>query len=183
NKWVEGLVKGDKPLYNTISSIGAPGEVLLGSSVLGGIIHFDLDGSRPLYVQPENFLASMGGVRFIETKTLGKMGFFGKKLEYASFIGYGKIFLSCFGAPYVLELKENEQLAVNSDAVVAFSDNIRFSVGKSSKKGFLHSFILGKFFDFTFTGPGTVYLQTRNKNNVSSWLNPKLDTGELYAEY
>ncbi|ADU50468.1 protein of unknown function DUF124 [Thermaerobacter marianensis DSM 12885] len=70
-------------------------------------------------------------------------------------------------------LKPGERYVVDTGHVVAFSDGMGFQVRRAGT-GWFSSIASGEGLACEFTGPGTVYIQTRSEASFLGWLIPKL---------
>lgn len=165
------VLGGESVFISTLTAKDGPGEVTLAPNMPGDIVAVDL--SVPMLAERGSFLASGPGVD-MDTKFGGLRGFMGGEgLFFLRFTGSGTLFLSSFGAIHRRSLASGERYVVDSSHIVAFDEGIRYEVKKAAK-GWISSFTSGEGLVLEFTGPGTLYLQTRNPQNFASWLNPFL---------
>ena len=78
--------------------------------------------------------------------------------------GQGTLFISAYGAIHKKELEPGETYIVDSNHLVLWDSNLRYSTELVS--GFLSSIAGGEGLVCKFQGPGTVWIQTRNPANM-----------------
>ena len=69
-----------------------------------------------------------------------------------------------------------ESVTVDTGHMVAYEDTVSMGLRKVTG-GLVQSFKSGEGIVFDFTGPGTVYTQTRNPNELLSWIGSSIGTG------
>jgi len=83
--------------------------------------------------------------------------------------GNGTVVVSCYGAIDKVDLGAGETIVVDSGHLVAFDPSIQFTTRKASA-GIMNTLKSGEGFVMEFTGPGTIYTQTRNPDALVTWL-------------
>ena len=91
--------------------------------------------------------------------------------------GNGPLLLSCFGALDKWELAPGESITVDTGHMVAYEDTVQMTIRKASGGGLVQSFKSGEGLVFDFQGPGRVWTQTRNPNELMSWIQSFVGTG------
>lgn len=171
------VLGGESFFVTTVRAEQAPGEVTLAPSTPGDIVAMDL-GGRNLLVQGGSYLASEMSVD-VDTKIdLGggiKNFVGGESLFFLRVSGRGTVFLTSFGAIHPKTLQPGERYTVDSGHLVAYEEGMKMEVGMASEQGGflkrgLNSVTTGEGLVMKFTGPGTVWLQTRNPEAFSSWI-------------
>ena len=79
--------------------------------------------------------------------------------------GVGSVYVSSRGAIHKLELAAGEERIIDNQHLVAWNETMEYKIEKASK-GILASVTSGEFLVTRFTGPGTVYIQTRNRGAI-----------------
>ncbi|CAF0802369.1 unnamed protein product [Adineta ricciae] len=145
-----------------------PGEILLAPPIWGDIMPISLDGNTRWTVGRGGFLAMSDGITK-ETKSQGlsKALFSGEGLFVQQFTGRGVLFVTALGAIITRQLKANEQLIVDNGHLVAWSCPYAIERAGGSVSAGMHS---GEGLVCRFTGPGIVYIQTRNPEALSEWI-------------
>lgn len=164
----------------TISAPSGPGEALLAPSQPGDIAHKTL-GERGLVIQGGSYLASGPGVR-IDTSWGGfKALLGGEGLFFLKASGEGEVFLASFGAIIERDIGNAETYIVDSGHVVAFQEGMSFKARMAAGRGgggfikrALTSATTGEGLVVEFSGPGRIWLQTRNAQAFGGWLAPIL---------
>jgi uncharacterized protein (TIGR00266 family) len=159
-----------------INTFRAPsgGELTVSPTLPGDIVHLPLDGSRALMVQSGSWLASDTGVQ-VDTKWGGGRTFFsGEGLFLLRCTGAGDMVVSSFGAIERRELRPGEVLKIDTGHIVAFEEGLGYQVNKVG--GWKSTLLSGEGLVATFTGPGSLWLQTRSPADFVGWLVPKLPT-------
>lgn len=161
---------GESFFLQKVSAESADGEVVFAPSYPGDIIVLDLDGSQDFLLQKQAFLAAESGVD-VGTKAqnmaqgiMSGEGFFIMKAS-----GQGQLAISSFGAIYKRTLKPGEELVVDNGHLVAWSSLLNYKISKPGK-GWVSAFTSGEGVVCRFTGPGDVYIQSRNPSSFGPWL-------------
>jgi uncharacterized protein (TIGR00266 family) len=82
--------------------------------------------------------------------------------------GHGDLLIASYGAIRGYTLNEGETMTLDTGHVVAFDDTIGYAVRKSG--GWKSTLLGGEGLVTDFTGPGRLWLQTRNSSELVSWL-------------
>ena len=82
--------------------------------------------------------------------------------------------VSSFGAIERRTLAPDQVLKIDTGHIVAFQENIGYQVNKVG--GWKSTLLSGEGLVATFTGPGTLWLQTRSPADFVGWLIPQLPT-------
>lgn len=162
-----------------VSTFTGPGELLLAPYSLGDITSIRLTGSESWSVGHDAYLASTQGViKDYKRQGLGKAIFSGEGLWVAKISGTGILWISSFGAiirkdvsgvktPGALpttngtvQLVEGEKYIVDNGHLVAW--NTKYVLERSASGGIVSGFASAEGLVCKFTGPGTVFMQTRN---------------------
>ncbi|UJR29252.1 hypothetical protein I4U23_010466 [Adineta vaga] len=150
------------------STYTGPGEILFAPPIWGDIVPIYLDGNIQWNVGRGGFLAMTEGV-IKETKSqgLGKGMFSGEGLFVNRISGVGILFVTSLGAIIQRNLKDGEQWIVDNGHLVAW--NCPYSIERSGG-GIMSGMHAGEGLVCRFTGPGTVFIQTRNPEALSAWI-------------
>lgn len=136
------------------------GELILSPSFLGDIKILEMDGSKKYRLGQNAFLASVGNVE-LETKGAGGKGLFsGEGLFQVQASGVGTMALSAYGAVYNKNLEDGEVYIVDTNQLVLWDSNMKYSVEMISNG--LTSLASGEGYICKFTGPGEIWIQTKN---------------------
>ncbi|MFB6155229.1 MAG: TIGR00266 family protein [Haloferacaceae archaeon] len=164
------VLGGESFFQNTFTAERA-GEVTFAPALSGDVVRNDLT-DETLYVQSGSYLASDPGIE-LDTEFGGGRTFFGGEgLFLLRLEGTGPAFLASYGAIHEKELAEGERYTVDTGHIVAFDGSATFDVEQVG--GLRSTLFSGEGLVCTFTGPGTVWLQTRSPDAFLAWLIPKL---------
>jgi len=87
-------------------------------------------------------------------------------------LGRGMLCITSFGAIMVKELRDGEQHIVDNGHLVAWTCSYSVErVGKSTS----HTVTTGEGAVCRFTGPGKIYLQSRNLTDFADWVRSQHD--------
>ena len=165
------VLGGESFFINTFRA-PAGGEVTVAPTLPGDIVHMPIDNSAALMVQSGSWLASDPDVK-VDTKWGGAKTFFsGEGLFLLRCLGHGDMIVASFGAIERRTLAPQEVLKIDTGHIVAFDDHIGYQVNKVG--GWKSTLLSGEGLVATFTGPGTVWLQTRSPSAFVHWLIPQL---------
>ncbi|KAK9782709.1 putative Altered inheritance of mitochondria protein 24, mitochondrial [Seiridium cardinale] len=160
------LVAGGEVGHSTF--IG-PGELLLAPSMLGDITTIRLGGDDSWSVSKDAYVCSTQGVvRDYKRQGLGKAMFSGEGLWVHKISGVGLMWITSFGAIIRKDLADGEKYIVDNGHLVAW--NVKYIMERVASGGIMAGFASGEGLVCKFTGPGTVFLQTRNPRAFSAYM-------------
>jgi len=162
------LLGGETLFVNDYVARDGPGKAGFVSAPLGDITRLELIPERGYIVQSAAYIASTSGIK-LDTEWQGfTKGLFGQNLFMIKTLGEGDLFINTFGAIDRHELGEGESLIVDNFHLAALSTMCQYKVRMF---GGLKSTILGGEGLITeVTGPGEVYIQTKNPEEFVNWL-------------
>lgn len=130
----------------------------LTGNVLGDIEAISIN--EEFIVQSGAYVASTGDLT-LDTKWQGfTKGIFGSNLFMLKTIGTGQMFVNSWGGILRFDLSSGEKMRVDNYQLVALSSTATYQV---TKHGGLKTTIFGgEALILEITGPGTVYIQTKN---------------------
>lgn len=162
------LLGGETLFINDYIAQGGSGKVGFVSAPLGDITRLDVSPAKGYIVQSAAYIASTPGIQ-LDTEWQGfTKGLFGQNLFMIKTLGDGDLFINTFGAIDKHELREGESLIVDNFHLAALSSTCQYKVRMF---GGLKSTILGGEGLITeATGPGEVYIQTKNPQEFVNWL-------------
>lgn len=172
-KGLMGMLKrtvmgGESLFLSTLTAKDGPGEVTLAPSMPGDIFSLTLSGET-LLAERGAFLAAADGVE-MDAKFAGLRGLVGGEgLTYLRFSGHGLLLLAAFGGIYPRELAPGERYVVDSSHLVAFEERVNYQIRKAAS-GWISSFTSGEGLVMEFTGPGRLWIQTRNPRANAEWI-------------
>jgi uncharacterized protein (TIGR00266 family) len=156
------------------STYTGPGLVALAPTLFGDIVTLRIQQGSTWNVGKDAMLAHTNDV-IKETKSqgLGKAFFSGEDLFIYRFTGEGVLWLTSYGAIETINLGQGEQHIVDNGHLVAW--NCNYNIEKAGG-GSMNSMKTGEGLVCRFTGPGTVYLQTRNLDEFSDWVRSQVQS-------
>ncbi len=131
-------------------------------------------GSNGYYLTRGAYLASTEGAH-VKVHYGGLKGVMAQKglfLMHAT--GNGTVFCATRGALVKQTLAQGERIVVDNRYVVAFEDTIGFELVKATK-GLKDAYFSGEGLVNRYTGPGTLYYQTRGKTDTGGFLSRIVD--------
>ncbi|KAK4219129.1 tryptophan RNA-binding attenuator protein-like domain-containing protein [Rhypophila decipiens] len=151
------------------STFTGPGELLLGPPMLGDITSLRLTGKESWSVGHDGYLASTQNViKDYKRQGIGKAMFSGEGLWVYKISGTGLLWLTSFGAIIRKDLVEGEKYIVDNGHLVAW--NTKYVLERVASGGFMSGFASGEGLVCKFTGPGTVFIQTRNARSFTGFM-------------
>ena len=146
----------------------ATGEVAFVSAPIGDIETLEIKPNQGYVIQKSAYIASAGNVD-LDVKWEGfTKGLFGQGLFMIKVTGEGTLFINTFGAIDKHTLKPGQTLIVDNFHLVAFSDTCNYKVTKFG--GLKETLLGGEGLVTQITGPGDVYIQTKNLREFVEWL-------------
>ncbi len=157
-------VGGESFFSSEYTASGGPGELLLAPPSPGDIIRLDL-ADETVFARGGAYLA---GDTDLELSTQGSMKamFSGEGLFLSKISGRGPLFLNVYGAVLERSLEAEEGYIVDTGHIVAFQESIQYTIKRISK-GLFSSVASGEGLVCEYTGPGKVWLQSRNLSNLA----------------
>ncbi|MCX6820421.1 MAG: TIGR00266 family protein [Candidatus Aenigmarchaeota archaeon] len=153
---------------NDFTASGGPAELAFASAPVGDIQAIDVRPGKGFIIQKSAYVASTGGVD-LDVKWEGfTKGIFGQGLFMIKVGGSGQLFINTFGAIDKHTMKAGESMTVDNFHLVAFSDSCDYKVTKFG--GWKETILSGEGLVTQITGPGDVYIQTKNMREFVNWL-------------
>ncbi|RYN74135.1 hypothetical protein AA0117_g7226 [Alternaria alternata] len=161
----KALIGGDM----SKSTYTGPGELLLAPSSIGDITIIKLGGKEQWSVGRDAFLAcTQGIVTEYKSQGIGKAMFSGEGLFVYKISGTGVLWVTSFGAIIRKDLAANEKYIIDNGHLVAW--NCKYVLERVASGGIISNMTAGEGLVCKFTGPGTVFMQTRNAAAFGQWL-------------
>ena len=171
---------GESFFVSTYTAPGEGGFVDVAARLPGDIVGYDLRADMPLFIQKGSWLANAAGVT-IDAKWGGFKNLFGSE---GAFIiraeGSGPIVFACYGALEVWELQAGQSISIDTGHMVAYESSVSMQL-RQVAGGLVQTFKSGEGLVFDFTGPGKVWTQTRNPNELLGWIQAAVGTGNSGA--
>ena len=144
------------------------GEVAFVSAPVGDIEELEVKPNQGYVIQKSAYIASTENID-LDVKWEGfTKGLFGQGLFMIKVKGDGTVFINTFGAIDKHTLKPGQTLIVDNFHLVAFSDTCNYKVTKFG--GLKETLLGGEGLVTKITGPGDVYIQTKNLREFVEWL-------------
>lgn len=152
------------------------GWVSLSPRFPGDVASIDLTPSTPLYVQSGSLLGHGEGLEVGPAVGSLQSVALREGAIVLGAVGHGPLLIAAYGGLERFDLNAGEQLVVDSGHLAAWSASLGFRVGPL--KGVVSSTLTGEGIVAEFTGPGTVFVQTRAEQQLRSWLLPSRSHNE-----
>ena len=165
------ITSGERFFVTKVQSIGADAKITLAPETAGTIKALKI-GEEQWCLNTGAFLASDGDVQYIMER---------QKLDHALFGGTGGLFImktqgsgtmlvSGYGDIVEVELDGSEEFIVDNNHVLAWSENLSYSIGAASAFGFK----TGEGLVNKFKGKGKLLIQSRNIEALAQAIIPFL---------
>lgn len=166
---------GESFFISTYTAPARGGWVDIAARLPGDLTVLEVSASNPLFVSKGSWLANDFGIA-IDAKWGGFKNLFGSE---GAFIlradGDGKMVIGCYGALEEVDLAAGETFSVDTGHMVAYQSSVTMNL-RTAAGGVVQSFKSGEGFVFDFTGPGKVWVQTRNPNELLGWIQAAVGT-------
>ncbi len=162
------LIGGQSFFVNDFTATTGSPWATFSAAPLGDIEVLKVEPGKGYIIQKSAYIASHQGVELdVQWQGFTK-GLFGQGLFMIKVGGSGLLFINTFGAIDHHTLAPGEQLIVDNFHLVAFSDACQYRVTKFG--GIKETLLGGEGFVTEITGPGEVYVQTKNIQELADWL-------------
>ena len=164
---MRSVLGGESLFLSTFTAGQTGGWVDCAANLPGDAFVLDVDGAYNL--TKGSFLFCETGIE-LDTKWGGFKNLGGGEggfLVHAS--GTGKVVAACYGAVEHWTLAAGQSLVVDSGHLVAFSPETQY-VTRKVTSGLMQTLKSGEGLVFEFSGPGELYVQSRNPHEFVGWL-------------
>jgi uncharacterized protein (TIGR00266 family) len=153
---------------NDYTATGSKGQAGFVSAPVGDIDVLQVDPKKGFIIQKSSYIASTEGIE-LDIQWQGfTRGVFGEGLFMIHATGQGTLFINTFGAIDRHTLAEGERIVVDNFHLAAFSDTCSYTVRQFG--GLRETLLGGEGLVTEVTGPGEVYIQTKNVREFVDWL-------------
>ena len=153
---------------NDYTASNSRGEVAFVSAPVGDVETLEVKPDQGYVIQKSSYIASTENVN-LDVKWEGfTKGLFGQGLFMIKVTGNGTLFINTFGAIDKHTLRSGQTLIVDNFHLVAFSDTCNYKVTKFG--GLKETLLGGEGLVTRITGPGDIYIQTKNLREFVEWL-------------
>jgi uncharacterized protein (TIGR00266 family) len=167
---------GESFFVSTYTAPPQGGWVDVAARLPGDITTYGISSTQALFVSKGSWIANEQTVE-INTKWGGFKNMFGSE---GGFIlraeGQGQIVFACYGALEVWTLSAGQTITVDSGHMVAYEESVQMTLRKATG-GLVQTWKSGEGLVFDFQGPGKVWTQTRNPNELLGWISATLGSG------
>lgn len=152
-----------------VTAPNGPGELLLAPPMMADVMPLVLGGGTEWIVGESCFLGFTPGVqKSMKTQGLGKAFFSGEGLFVTKLSGTGVAFITSLGAIHGVTLQAGQEYIIDNDHLVAWHASMSYKI--ENMGGMMTSMISAEGKVCRFTGPGTVYMQTRNPSALAAYM-------------
>ncbi|KIW01032.1 uncharacterized protein PV09_07546 [Verruconis gallopava] len=163
---VKKLIAGG---HMAMSSFTGPGELLLAPPTLGDIAAIQLSGKETWSVGKDAFLACTERVtKDYKAQKFSQAMFSGEGLFTYKISGTGILWVDSLGAIIRKDLQANEKYIVDNGHLVAW--NCDYKLERVASGGIISNIAGGEGLVCKFTGPGSIYIQTRNATAFAAFI-------------
>jgi uncharacterized protein (TIGR00266 family) len=153
---------------NDYIAANGQGEAAFVAAPVGDIEQLEVKPGHGYVIQKAAYIASTEGVNLdVQWEGFTK-GLFGQGLFMIRVSGEGQLFINTFGAIDKHTLKQGQSMVVDNFHLVAFSDSCSYKVTKFG--GLKETLLGGEGLVTNITGPGDIYIQTKNLSEFVEWL-------------
>lgn len=137
----------------------------------GDVQSIDITPTQTMTLQSGSFLAHSDGVDIKAAVGSVQTIALREGATVLNAVGSGLVLVAAYGGIERHDLREREELVVDSGHLVAWSSNMKMQIGPL--RGLVSAQLTGEGMVGLFTGPGTVFVQTRAEQQLRSWLFPE----------
>ena len=162
------IIGGQSFFVNDYMATNGAGEAAFVSAPVGDIETLEVKPNQGYIIQKSAFVASVGNID-LDVKWEGfTKGLFGQGLFMIRVTGEGLLFINTFGAIDKHTLPLGKTMVVDNFHLVAFSDSCSYRVTKFG--GLKETLLSGEGLVTQITGPGDIYIQTKNISEFADWI-------------
>ncbi|KAK3684368.1 hypothetical protein LTR37_020344 [Vermiconidia calcicola] len=151
------------------STYTGPGELLLAPNMLGDVTSIRMTGEETWTIGRDAFMAcTQGVVKDYKGQSMSKAMFSGEGFFVFKMSGVGIVWIMSMGAIIRKDLREGEKYIIDNGHLVAW--NCKYILERIASGGIISNMSAGEGLVCKFTGPGTVFMQTRNPVAVAQYM-------------
>lgn len=162
---------GGEAIFGSVFTAREEGELVLAPGVPGDIVRLDLTGET-VFTQGGAYLAGSEDLTLSTQGSLRAM-LGGEGLFLSRISGTGPLFLNAYGAVFTKTLLAGETYIVDTGHIVAFEASVDYRVRKATP-GLFSTLASGEGLVAEYTGPGKLWIQSRNLKAFAGLLAPFL---------
>lgn len=168
---------GESLFVSTYTAPANGGFVDVAARLPGDMTVQHVSEAMPLFISRGSWLANDTSV-VLDTQWGGFRNMFGSE---GGFIlragGQGLVLFGCYGGLEEWTLAPGESLTVDSGHMVAYEASVQMSIRKATG-GIVQMFKSGEGLVLEFQGPGRVWTQTRNPQELIGWISSVLPSNQ-----
>jgi uncharacterized protein (TIGR00266 family) len=162
------IIGGQSFWVNDYTATNGQAEAAFAAAPVGDVETLEVKADQGFIIQKSAYIASTQGVD-LDVKWEGfTKGLFGQGLFMLKAKGSGTLFINTFGAIDKHTLTAGQRLTVDNFHLVAFTDSCSYKVTRFG--GLKETLLSGEGLVTQITGPGDVYIQTKNLQEFVEWL-------------
>jgi len=170
---MKAAVGGESFFASLFTASGGNGELILAPAALGDIVMLEMSG-QTIFAQGGAYLAGSTNLNLSTQGSLkGMMS--GEGLFMQKITGNGVLFLNSYGGIIEKTLAPGETYIVDTGHIVAFEESVQYKIRKASK-GLFSSIASGEGLVSEYSGPGKIWMQTRNLSAFAQILSKFIST-------
>jgi uncharacterized protein (TIGR00266 family) len=167
---------GESFFVSTYTAPAEGGFVDVAARLPGDVSTYTIDPSHSLFISKGSWMANEQTVA-LNTQWGGFKNMFGSEGGFVLRAeGSGQVVFACYGALEVWNLQQGQHITVDTGHMVAYEESVQMAIRKASG-GLVQTFKSGEGLVFDFSGPGRVWTQTRNPNELLGWIGATLGQG------
>jgi uncharacterized protein (TIGR00266 family) len=167
---------GESFFVSTYTAPADGGFVDVAARLPGDLSSYTIDPSQALFISKGSWMANEQTVT-LNTQWGGFKNMFGSEGGFVLRAeGSGQVVFACYGALEVWNLQAGQHFTVDTGHMVAYEETVQMAIRKASG-GLVQTFKSGEGLVFDFSGPGRVWTQTRNPNELLGWIGATLGQG------
>ncbi|MCP5107587.1 MAG: TIGR00266 family protein [bacterium] len=170
---LKAAVGGESFFASLFTAEGGEGELVLAPGNPGDVLQMKMTGNTIL-AEGGAYLAGDPGLE-ISTQGSLKAMISGEGLFLQKITGTGLLFLNAYGSIFEKQLKPGETYIVDTGHIVAFEDSVQYKLKKAAK-GLFSTLASGEGLVCEYTGPGKLWVQTRNLSALAQMIAKFLPT-------
>jgi uncharacterized protein (TIGR00266 family) len=167
---------GESFFVSTYTAPAEGGFVDVAARLPGDLSSYTINPSQALFISKGSWMANEQTVT-LNTQWGGFKNMFGSEGGFVLRAeGSGQVVFACYGALEVWNLAAGHHFTVDTGHMVAYEETVQMAIRKASG-GLVQTFKSGEGLVFDFSGPGRVWTQTRNPNELLGWIGATLGQG------
>lgn len=164
---IRASMAGESFFASLFTAENGSGELVLAPGNPGDILQMELTGNT-IMAEGGAYLAGSPDLQISSQGSLKAM-ISGEGLFLQKISGKGTVFLSSYGAVQEKILNPGDSYIVDTGHIVAFEETVQYKIKKAAK-GLFSSMASGEGLVCEYTGPGKLWIQTRNLSSLAQMI-------------